>query len=88
MINLILGKKYFYRNKSEKKNLIFRRSIYTLSNIKKGESFTKYNIKVIRPALGASPLYYDRLINKISVTNIKKFSPINRNILKKLKIIK
>ena len=84
----LLGKKYFYRNKSEKKNLIFRRSIYTLNNIKKGERFTKYNIKVIRPALGASPLYYDRLINKISATNIKKFSPINRNILKKLKIIK
>ena len=62
--SLMMGKKYFFRNKSENQSLQFRRSIYAVSDIKKGEKFTKKNIRVIRPGFGIQPVYFEKLINK------------------------
>jgi len=83
---LMMGKKYFFRNASENQSLQFRRSIYAVSDIKKGEKFTKKNIRVIRPGFGIQPFYYEKLINKKSPSNIKCETPIRKSLLKKLKI--
>ena len=83
----LLGKKYFYRTKSEDSNKVFRRSIFVVKNILKGEKFTKYNIRRIRPGYGVSPVYYEKILNKKSPSNLIRGNPLNLNILKKLKII-
>jgi len=75
----LLGKKIFYRNKSENKSKIFRRSIFTTKNIKKGERFTKDNIKVIRPGYGLEPKYFNNILNKISPINIDRNEPLKLN---------
>ncbi len=80
----LLGKNIFYRNKSENKSKIFRRSIFTIKNIKKGEKFTKANIKLVRPGHGLAPKYYNKILNKKSPINIQKEEPLKNNILKKL----
>jgi pseudaminic acid synthase len=85
--SLMLGKEYFFRNKSENDSLQFRRSIYAVSDIKKGEKFTKKNIRVIRPGFGIQPIYFEKLINKKSPSNIKYATPIKEFILKKLRIL-
>ena len=85
--SLMLGKNFFFRNKSENKSLQFRRSIYAVSDIKKGERFTKKNIKVIRPGFGVQPIYFEKLLNKKSPFNIISQRSINKNVIKKLKII-
>lgn len=82
----LMGKDFFFRNKSEKKNLKFRRSIYAIKNIKIGEKFSKKNIRVIRPGYGAEPLYFEKLIGNISPSNIKAETPIKKSLLKKLKL--
>ena len=82
----LLGKKRFYRNESEKKSKIFRRSIFVTQNIKKGEKFNKYNIRRIRPGYGLPPIYYEKLLNKQSPYNLYKGNPLKKNILKKLKV--
>ena len=84
--SLMMGKKYFFRNKSENHSLQFRRSIYAVSNIKKGEKFTKKNIRVIRPGFGIQPIYFEKLINKKSPFNIKSETPLKKSLLKKLRI--
>jgi pseudaminic acid synthase len=84
--SLMMGKKYFFRNKSENQSLQFRRSIYAVSNIKKGEKFTKKNIRVIRPGFGVKPLYFEKLINKKSPFNIKTQKPLKIALLRSLKI--
>jgi len=86
-ISLIMGKKYFFRNKSENHSLQFRRSIYAVSDIKKGEKFTKKNIMVIRPGFGIQPMYFEKLINKKSPSDIKRETPLKKSLLKKLRII-
>jgi pseudaminic acid synthase len=84
--SLMIGKKYFFRNKSEKQSLQFRRSIYAISDIKKGEKFNKKNIKIIRPGFGIQPIYFEKLINKKSPFNIKAQKPLKISLLKALKI--
>lgn len=83
----LLGNKEFYRNQSEEKSKLFRRSIFVIKNIKKGEKFSKNNIKRIRPGYGSPPIYYEKLLNKKSPFNLSAENPLKKNILKKLKIL-
>jgi len=74
--NKILGEGKFIRKKSELENLKFRRSIYAIKNIDKGERFTDKNIKCIRPAYGLDPRLFFKILSKKSKKKIKKGYPI------------
>jgi pseudaminic acid synthase len=80
----LLGKNFFYRNKSENKSKIFRRSIFAIKNIKKGDKFSKDNIRVIRPGHGLEPKYFNQILNKKSPINILKHEPIKSLVIKKI----
>jgi sialic acid synthase SpsE len=84
--SLMMGKEYFFRNKSENHSLQFRRSIYAVSDIRKGEKFTNKNIKVIRPGFGIQPVYFEKLVNKKSPFDIQGEKPLKKILLKKLKL--
>ena len=84
--SLMMGKEHFFRNKTEIKSLQFRRSIYAVTYIKKGEKFNKNNIRVIRPGFGIQPIYFEKLINKKSPFNIKSQTPLKKLLLKRLRI--
>ena len=75
-IHPALGSKYKKIQKSEKQNLIFRRSIYAIKDIKKNDKFSSQNIRCYRPAIGISSKQYLNILNKKSKRNIKKFSPV------------
>ena len=79
-----MGKNSFFRNKSENKSKVFRRSIFTTKDIKKGEKFSKDNIRVIRPGYGLAPKYYNKILNKKSPINILKDEPLKPNVLKNI----
>jgi pseudaminic acid synthase len=81
----LLGKSIFFRNKSENKSKIFRRSIFTTKNIEKGEKFSENNIRVIRPGYGLPPKYYNLILNKKSPLKISQGEPLRKEILKKIK---
>lgn len=70
-VDRIIGKKKIFPNKIDKKYLTERRSIYPIKNIRKGEKFTKKNIKSIRPGNSLGPKYYKKLIGKICKRDIK-----------------
>ena len=82
----LIGKDYFFRSKNEMENKKFRRSIFCISDIKKGDKFTNKNIKKIRPGYGINPRYFSKLLNKKSPFNIKRESPIPKKILSILKL--
>ena len=56
---LSLGSEGFHRSKSEKDNLKYRRSIYFIRDLKKGDKITREDIKRIRPGYGLEPKYFD-----------------------------
>ena len=59
-----LGKVSYGPTEKEKKSLIFRRSLYIVQDMKKGDILTKENLRAIRPGLGLPPKHYDMLIGK------------------------
>jgi len=82
----LLGKKRFFRKNSEKKSKQFRRSIFSIKNIEKGEKFNEKNIRRIRPGFGVAPVYYEKILKKKAPIKIDAGEPISKKILKKLKI--
>ena len=81
----MVSRNIFYRSKNEKNNIRFRRSIFCVKEIQKGEKFNKDNIKIIRPGYGVSPINYKNILNKKSPEKINKNNPITSQILKKIK---
>ena len=70
------GKVSYQIHPSSKTNLHGRKSIFVYKNIKKGEKFTKENIRTIRPYNGLHPKYYDFVLNKKSNKDLSPGSPL------------
>ena len=62
--------------KDEKASLRFKRSLYIVNDISKGQEFTSENLRVIRPGDGLPPKYYNKVIGKIAKTDIKRGTPL------------
>ena len=63
---IALGRAGFERKPIEEQSLKFRRSIYVVQDIKKGEVFSEDNIRSIRPGYGLKPKFYENIIGKVA----------------------
>ena len=75
---LSLGKTYYGLTESEKRHKVFKRSIYAKKDIKKGEFFSKKNLKIIRPHYGLEPKYFKKILGKVAKRNISYASPLKK----------
>ena len=80
--NKMKGVPSFNLKKSEKNSLKLRRSIFSIKDIKIGETFNKNNISTFRPKIGLCASNYFFVLGKKSKMNIKKFSPLHKKMLK------
>tara|TARA_B100000575_G_C23134902_1_gene659068 strand:+ start:2557 stop:3603 length:1047 start_codon:yes stop_codon:yes gene_type:complete len=71
-----LGKNHKAIQKVERNNLKFRRSIFAIKDIKKGEKFTIKNIATFRPKIGIDSNQFFKILGKKAKKNIKKSNPI------------
>jgi N-acetylneuraminate synthase/N,N'-diacetyllegionaminate synthase len=55
----------------------FRRAVYPLTDIKKGEELTNDNITVLRPAHGIDAREYDQLIGKKALKDLEKYQKLS-----------
>jgi len=74
---LALGKIQYGIQTAEEKSKFFKRSIYVSKDVKKGEVFSADNLKIIRPAIGIEPKYWDEVIGKTALVDIKKGQPLS-----------
>ena len=65
----------------EKGSLVFRRSIFAVKDIKKGEKLSEENIRVIRPGYGMKPKYYENILGKVATRDINRGTPMDRKYL-------
>lgn len=77
-----LGKAEFKITNSEKENLKFRRSLYVVKDINKGELFTEKNLRSIRPGYGLHPKLIQKIIGKKSSQFIKRGTALTKNLIK------
>jgi pseudaminic acid synthase len=71
-----LGQVSYDRKKSEQHNLIFRRSLYVVQDIKAGEVITNENVKSIRPGFGLAPKFYEQVLGRAVLRNISRGTPL------------
>ncbi len=74
---LSLGKVNYILSEKEKKSLQFKRSLYVVKDIKKGEAFTPLNVRSIRPGNGLHTRYYDSILTKQANQDIKAGTPLS-----------
>jgi len=72
-----LGHVNYERKESEKGNVKFRRSLYVVKDVKKGEKLNSENIKSIRPGFGLAPRHYEEVLGSIFKTDLSKGTPIS-----------
>lgn len=61
----------------EKDSLVFRRSLYVVEDMQKGELFTRDNLRAIRPGYGLPPKHYEILLGKQVLCDISKGTPVS-----------
>ncbi len=76
-----LGKIQLNVQDVEKKSLLYKRSIYVSKDIAAGEVLNETNLKIIRPALGLAPKYWDSVVGKRAAKDIKSGTPLQNDLL-------
>ena len=66
---------------SERKSLIFRRSLYIVRDMRAGEPLTRDNLRAIRPGHGLPPKFYSESLGKTVKMDVKRGTPLSWELL-------
>jgi pseudaminic acid synthase len=55
----------------------YRRSLFAVENIKKGERFSTHNVRSIRPSSGLHPRFLDEIVSKTARIDIAEGTPLD-----------
>lgn len=81
-----LGKIDYSRKSSELNNLKFRRSLYFIKDMKKGDSISLENVRSIRPGYGIKPKYLDLIIGKTITCDVKRGTPVKKEFINNINL--
>jgi len=71
-----LGAVDYGRKSSESGNVVFRRSLYAVQPIRKGETITAENIRSVRPGYGLAPKHYDEVLGRTAACDLAFGEPL------------
>ncbi len=77
-----LGRPFYGPGTKESENIVFRKSLFVVQNIKKGQKLTQQNIRSIRPGYGLESKYYDQVLGKTARVDLEKGTPLRLNHIK------
>jgi len=77
-----IGKVHYGGSDKEFKSRVFRRSLFIIKDIKKGELFTEDNVRSIRPAYGLHPRYIKEIMGRQAKIDIKKGTPLSWDLIR------
>jgi pseudaminic acid synthase len=66
---------------AEKASLQFRRSLYVVRNVRRGELLTAENVRAIRPGLGLPPKYLDVILGRRATRDIVRGTAVGWDII-------
>ena len=72
-----LGGVWYQRTADEEANLCFRRSLFVVSDVRKGEPFTEQNLRSIRPGYGMAPRYLDQVLGRAASCDVPRGTPLS-----------
>jgi pseudaminic acid synthase len=71
-----LGEVHFGLSKREEASQAFRRSLFVVEDVKRGEAFTAANVRSIRPGQGLHPRHLTEVLGKRAAREIKRGTPL------------
>jgi pseudaminic acid synthase len=71
-----LGEVHFGPSGKEEASRAFRRSLFVVEDVKKGEAFTAANVRSIRPGDGLHPRHLTEVLGKSAAQGIKRGTPL------------
>lgn len=72
-----LGSVQFACGPREANSLKFRRSLFVVEDVKKGDLFTKQNVRSIRPADGLHPRHLNEVLGKRAACDVERGTPLS-----------
>jgi len=72
-----LGQVNFGSSSKEEASRAFRRSLFVVEDVKKGEAFTAANLRSIRPGYGLHPRHLAEVLGKGAAREIKRGTPLS-----------
>jgi pseudaminic acid synthase len=72
-----LGSVQFFCGPREANSRRFRRSLFVVEDIGKGELFTKQNVRSIRPADGLHPRHLSEVLGKRAACDVERGTPLS-----------
>jgi pseudaminic acid synthase len=76
-----LGEVHFGASAHEQSSLRFRRSLFVVENMKRGEQFTPNNVRSIRPGNGLHTRYLPEVLGKRAACDIERGTPLNQDLI-------
>lgn len=76
-----LGKIGYDLKGSERGSVTFRRSLYVVEDIAKGEALTKANIRSIRPGYGLAPKHLPEILGKTATRDLQRGDALGWNMV-------
>lgn len=81
IVEKAIGEVHYGVSEIEAKNRVFRRSLFVVKNMKKGEAFTAENVRSIRPGYGLPVCHYEDVIGCFAACNIERGTPLSWNLI-------
>jgi pseudaminic acid synthase len=81
IVEKTLGNIHYDGVNNETKSKKFRRSLFIVKDIKKGELFTEENVKSIRPANGLHTRFYKDVLGKKARQDFEKGTPLSWDLI-------
>jgi len=78
-----IGAPIYKPGKEESENIIFRKSLFIVKDIKEGEKFSPENVRSIRPGHGLEPKYYEEVVGKVANQDIERGTPLTWELIGK-----
>ena len=72
-----LGSVQFASGPREASSRKFRRSLFVVEDVKKGELFTRQNVRSIRPADGLHPRHLNEVLGKRAACDVERGTPLS-----------
>ena len=76
-----MGKAYIGPTEAEKSSITFRRSLYIVKDLKRGDVLTKENVRAIRPGLGLPPKHFNQVLGKKIKSSVKMGTALTWSLL-------
>jgi pseudaminic acid synthase len=76
-----IGRPSYSVSKGEAQNVMFRRSLFAVKNIKKGEVFNSINTKSVRPGYGLPPIFLSKILGKKAKKDIEAGTPLSKKLI-------